>query len=172
MITADAIVPIVVAIVGLIGSAYVGRHSGKAAIIEAIAHAKATQDANWKSYTEILQRDNDSLRTRIENAEGSAIQRLSEVEAHSQRRLEDVQTEYLKQIDAVKHTSALGLAEVERRLGDSEIRAQAAEIRAHRSEGLYSLAVVYLRRLSTWVNDHWPDENVPPPPPELERDLT
>ena len=63
------------------------------------------------------------------------------------------------------------LGDVEKRLDHAEIRADAADIRATKAETLYALAITYLRRVAAWVNEHWPDETLPPPPPELEPHL-
>ena len=75
--------------------------------------------------------------------------------------------------DLRKHNVELSdrVEKVEQRVDDSELRAAAAELRASKAEKLYALAVVYLRRISHWVNDYLPAEKLPPPPPELEADL-
>ena len=63
------------------------------------------------------------------------------------------------------------LCKVEQRLDDAEMRNVATELRATKAEGLYAVALIYLRRIAIWVNDHLPGATLPPPPPELENDL-
>lgn len=63
------------------------------------------------------------------------------------------------------------LGRVEQRLDDAEMRNIATELRATKAEGLYAVALIYLRRIALWVNDHLPGATLPPPPPELENDL-
>lgn len=63
------------------------------------------------------------------------------------------------------------LGEVEKRLGDAEIRSSAAEIKATTAEKNYRIAIVYLRRVIHWVNNNWPGNDCPEPPPELVSDL-
>lgn len=63
------------------------------------------------------------------------------------------------------------LLELEKRLSDAEVRSAASELRAATAERLYAVAVAYLRRVVRWLEDNWPGENFPKPPPELEPDL-
>ena len=70
------------------------------------------------------------------------------------------------------------LGVVERRLDDAELRsaaaevkAVAAELRATKAETLYKSAIVYLKRISAWANEHIVGLELPPPPSELEDDL-
>ena len=60
---------------------------------------------------------------------------------------------------------------LEKRVEAAEMRAAAADLRATKAEQLYALAIIYLRGISAWVNDHWPGESLPSAPPELEADL-
>ena len=168
---ASIVVPIIVAVLGVLGSIRGARHSGRAAVMDATTHVKQTQDANWAAYTAQLQRQNETLIQRIDKAEGDALDRLTEVEAHSRRRLEEAQADYEKQLSDVKREASQRLTKVERSLGDWELRTRAAEVRASKAEELYSLAIVYLRHVFSWAHDHMPGVTLPSPPPELERDL-
>lgn len=63
------------------------------------------------------------------------------------------------------------LGEVENRLSTAEIRSSAADIKASAAEKNYRIAIAYLRRVMMWVNDNWPGNDCPDPPPELRGDL-
>ena len=60
---------------------------------------------------------------------------------------------------------------LEKRVEAAEMRSAAADLRATKAEQLYAMAIIYLRGISAWVNDHWPGESLPLAPPELEADL-
>jgi hypothetical protein len=178
-------VPVLVAAFSLFASAFVGRHAGKAAIMRATTDVKQAQDANWAAYTEQqrldnegLRKDNKDLRDRIDAAEAASAQRMTETDALGRRRLEAAQLDYTRQLESVQAEAAERLAAlhkdmtlVEKRLGDAEVRARAGEVRASKAEELYWLAVVWMRNLFAWAREHLPGVELPPPPPELERDL-
>lgn len=70
------------------------------------------------------------------------------------------------------------LGSMEARLDNAEMRSAAeAEKAAHESqraaaaEKLYTIAVVYLRRVIGWIDDNLPGERYPAPPPELNLDI-
>jgi hypothetical protein len=168
---AAIVVPVIVAALGVLGSIRGARHSGRAAIMQATSDVKKTQDVNWAAYTEQLRKDNEGLQRRIERAEGTSLDRLTEVEAHSKRRLEEAREEYNAELVEVKREASERLGKVEKALGDWELRTRAAEVRASKAEELYSLAIVYLRHVFSWAHDHMPGLTLPAPPPELGRDL-
>lgn len=149
-----------VSLLTIMGSAWVSRLSGKAAIRQATVSERRQASADWEAYATELRHRNDRLAERLENFEDEWVKRLASMEDAAKRRLMEVTTEY---------TERIGL--MERRLGDSEVRAQAAEMRASRAEVLYSIAIVYLRRLSMWAADNLVGVDLPTPPPELENDL-
>lgn len=57
------------------------------------------------------------------------------------------------------------------RIDAAELKAEAAQVRADRSEHLYSIAIIYMRRLIRWIDKTVPDEGYPPIPTELQMDL-
>lgn len=59
------------------------------------------------------------------------------------------------------------VGELECRVGDAEKKADVAEVRAARAERMYEVAVDYLRRVSVWVAERLPGDELPPPPVEL-----
>lgn len=63
------------------------------------------------------------------------------------------------------------LGEVEKRLSNAEIRSTAADLKATAAEKNYRIAIAYLRQVILWVNDNWPGNDCPDPPPELIADL-
>lgn len=124
----------VVALLTIFVSAWIGRHSGRAAVHQAATDERRAASADWATYTSELRLDNIELR---------------------------------------KYNVELGerLDLVERRVEAAEMRAAAADLRATKAEQLYAMAIIYLRGISAWVNDHWPGESLPSAPPELEADL-
>jgi hypothetical protein len=58
-----------------------------------------------------------------------------------------------------------------RRIDEAELRALADRERADRNERLYSIAIIYLRKLVRWIDDVVPGEDYPPIPVELKMDL-
>lgn len=168
---AEIVVPVIVAALGVLGSIRGARHAGRAAIMQATTEAKKSSDVNWAAYTEKLREDNAELQRRIERAEDTSLNRMTEVEAINKRRLQDVKDEHDAELAEVKREHSERLGKVEKALGDWELRTRAAEVRASKAEELYSLAIVYLRHVFSWARDHMPGVVLPPPPPELERDL-
>jgi hypothetical protein len=164
-------VPLLLSLLTVAGSAWMSRLSGRAAIHQAATDERRQASADWEAYTGELRRYNDGLTTRLAQVEEDSARRLIDADKESSRRLDVARTDYTQRLEVIQRESQDRLQGVERRLGDSEIRAQAAEIRATRAESLYSVALVYLRRLSLWVTDHVDGVDLPPPPPELHTDL-
>lgn len=63
------------------------------------------------------------------------------------------------------------VSENTRRIEEAELRAEAADVRATKAEHLYSIAIIYMRRVIRWINENLPGEDYPAPPPELNLDL-
>ena len=130
-----------VAILTILGSAWAGRHAGHAALKQAEGTVKDAATNERKAASADWAAYTAELR-----------QENVDLRKHNQEQAE--------RLDKLEH-----------RVDDSELRAAAAELRALKSQELYSLALVYLRRVFVWANDHWPGVEIPPPPPELEADL-
>lgn len=58
------------------------------------------------------------------------------------------------------------------RIDDAEMRAEAERVARTRAEHLYSVAIIYLRRVIRWISDNLPPGvEYPSPPPELDVNL-
>ena len=57
------------------------------------------------------------------------------------------------------------------RTEDAELRAEADKMARIKAEHLYSMAIMYLRKVIRWIDQNLPGESYPPPPPELKLDL-
>lgn len=62
-------------------------------------------------------------------------------------------------------------AKLSERQAKTDMALEAEILARHKAERLYSIAIIYLRRIASWWAEHWPGEALPPPPPELETDL-
>ena len=58
-----------------------------------------------------------------------------------------------------------------RRIEDAELRAEADKVARTKAEHLYSMSIIYLRRVIRWIEQNLPGEHYPPPPSELNLDL-
>jgi len=58
-----------------------------------------------------------------------------------------------------------------KRIDDAEMRAEAERVARTKAEHLYSVAIIYLRRVIRWVNANMPGGDYPSPPPEIDVDL-
>lgn len=132
-----------------LGGAWLGRRGtlqqADAAGKTAAATATASVSADWKSYT-------DSIKENFKVYTDSMME---------DRRL------LLERLSAVE--SRAGTAE--RRLDAAEARAILSEARAVKAEGLYKLAVSYMRELVRWARGLSQVEEIPDPPFELRDEL-
>lgn len=69
-------------------------------------------------------------------------------------------------------SQATELSRLSERQSKTEMALEAEKVRANKYEHLYALAIVYLHRVFGWVAEHLPGEDLPPPPPEIELDLS
>jgi len=60
---------------------------------------------------------------------------------------------------------------LEQRVTTAEKEGRAASARAEKSEGLYKVAVDYVRRVVDWIQETFPGAEIPPHPKELDGEL-
>lgn len=68
-------------------------------------------------------------------------------------------------------TQSAELSKLAHRQTQTDMALEAERMRANKNERLYATAIIYLRRIASWINENWPGVTLPPPPPEIEADL-
>lgn len=90
------------------------------------------------------------------------------------RAYEAASLNWARYTDAVQkwcESQSVELSKLSERQERTDLALQAEILARHKAERLYAVAIIYLRRIASWFAEHWPGEEMPPPPPELEPDL-
>lgn len=137
--------------------------TAQASVNDTFTRAFEAADKHWGRYAEQLQKSNDDH-----------FSRNLELTAEIERVRADLNAEMTRnKQDAEKSRQALNdeIIKNAQRIDVSEMRAEAERVARTKAEHLYSVAVIYLRRVIRWINDNLPGSDYPAPPPEIDVDL-
>jgi hypothetical protein len=158
--------PFFTAMLGLVGMVITARKSHHAAM----AVANAAKDQANAAATQ-AQAALESARASTRVAESTAAAAIQDAITNANEANDKHWAIYL---DAMQRRCEILEADINRhsaRLEAAELKSEAAEVRANKSEHLYSIAIIYMRRVIRWINENLGVEDYPQPPAELNMDL-